>query len=142
MTKRRPVSAFSAFLLALVFGSVADVQAAKLIDVGILDKDYLIVHLSDGDVIHHEGSSGEEVVRYTPELNATAAAQTANWTIKSAQDGNYGTAGRHPQACYRKKKLSGHAQGDWDSGANDFSYESTYEHWVYLRLPSSLQQGV
>ncbi len=130
------------FLLALTFGSVGEIEAAKLVDVGILDKDYLIVHLSDGDVVHHEGSTGEEVVRYTPELSTAAATQTANWTIKSSQDGNYGTAGQHPQSCYRKKKLSGHAQGDWDTGSNDYTYEYTYEHWVYLRLPASLQQGM
>ncbi len=142
MRSLRPASALSVFLVALVFGAVGEARAARLVDVGILDKDYLVVHLSDGDVIHHEGGTGEEVVRYTPELSTSAAAQTGNWTIKSAQDANYGTAGKHPQNCYRKKKLSGHAQGDWDMGANDFSYEYTYEHWVYLRLPNSLQQGM
>ncbi len=39
------------------------------------DKDYFIVHLSDGDVIHHEGNTGEEIIRYTPELDTGAALQ-------------------------------------------------------------------
>ena len=47
-------------LLFLLCGAVCNVHAAQLIDVSILDKDYLIVHLSDGEVIHHEGSTGEE----------------------------------------------------------------------------------
>ena len=50
-------------------------HAARLLDVSTLDKDYVVVHISDGDVIHHEGSVGEEILRYTPELNTSAATQ-------------------------------------------------------------------
>jgi endoglucanase len=129
-----------ALLLVVVAGIAGPVQAAKLLDVSVLDKDYLIAHFSDGDVVHNE-SGIDSVVRYTPELSTTAATQTGNWTITSSQDTNYSGAGKHPQNCYRKKKLSGHAQENWSSAAWDYIYEYTYEHWVYLRLPSSLQQG-
>ncbi|MCP4895722.1 MAG: hypothetical protein GY906_02010, partial [bacterium] len=40
----------------------------------------------------------------------------------------------------RKTKLSGHAEMEWIGG--DYRYEYTYEHWIYLSLPSSLQQGM
>ncbi len=139
---RRATSRFlpQAFLLVLLGGAVGEIQAANFKSVRILDKDYLVVHLSDGDVTHNEGGVGEAVTRYTPELNATAAGQTSSWTLKSSQDGNYGTAGKQPLSCSRKKKLSGHAQMEWIG--NDYRYEYTYEHWIYLRLPHSLQQGM
>ncbi|MCG6927005.1 MAG: GDSL-type esterase/lipase family protein [Acidobacteria bacterium] len=129
-----------ALLLVLLGGATSQAQAAKLVEVSALDRDYLVVHLSDGDVTHDEGGTGETIVRYTPELDTAAASQTGSWTIKSAADASYGTAGQHPQGCHRKKKLSGHAQMGWSG--SDFHYEYTYEHWLYLRLPSSLKQGL
>ncbi len=127
-------------LLILLGGVAREVEAAKLIDISMLDQDYLVVHLSDGDVIHNEGSTGETILRYTPVLNTGAAVTTSNWRITSAGDPNYGSSGQHPQACYRKTKLSGHAEMEWSG--NDYRYEYTYEHWIYLSLPSSLQQGM
>jgi hypothetical protein len=111
--------------------------AAKVIGVGALDKDYVVVQISDGDVAHEQ--PGEKVTRYTPELGTTAAVAASNWTITSADDANYGAAGKNPTSCYRKRKLSGHAQGDWVS--SDYSYQYTYQHWIFLKLPSSLVQG-
>ena len=127
-------------LLVVVGPWVSDVQAAKLVDVGVLDKDFLVVRLSDGDVIHNEQPNEETIVRYTPELNTAAAGQTGSWTITSSQDPGYGAGGQNPNSCARKTKLSGHAQMEWIGG--DYRYEYTYEHWIYLSLPSSLQQGM
>ena len=42
-------------------------RAAKLVDVSTLDRDYLIIHISDGDVIHQdEISKTEQVLRCRP----------------------------------------------------------------------------
>jgi hypothetical protein len=112
-------------------------EAAKVVSVGPLDKDYLLVQISDGDVLHEQ--PGEKVTRYTPELSTTAATQATNWLIKSADDANYGSAGKSPTAVSRKKKLSGHSQGAWVS--SDYAYEYTYQHFIFLKLPSSLVQG-
>jgi hypothetical protein len=128
-----------ALLLVATSGASTRLEAAKLSSVSILDKDYLVVHVLDGEVAHNEGA-GETVFRYTPELNVSAAVQTGSWTLRSAQDAGYGGAGRHPVACHRKKKLSGHAQMEWSG--SDFRYEYTYQHWIYLELPSPLQQGM
>jgi hypothetical protein len=68
---------------------------------------------------------GEKVTRYTPELSTTAAVAANSWTIKSLQDPSYGSTGKNPTACSRKKKLSGHAQLDWVS--SDYAYEYTYQ---------------
>jgi hypothetical protein len=123
--------------LAIAFAGVPRAQAAKVVGVSALDKDYLVVQISDGDVAHEQ--PGEKVTRYTPELSTTAAVATTSWTIKSATDTNYGTTGKNPAACSRKTKLSGHSQGAWV--ASDYAYEYTYQHWIFLKLPSSLQQG-
>jgi hypothetical protein len=126
-------------LFLISYTHIDKVQAAKLVEVSVLDKDYLVVHLSDGDVIHHEGNTGEEIIRYTPELDTGAALQTGNWTITSSDDSNYSDSRQNPKSCRRKKKLSGHAQLGWSG--SDYIYEYTYDHWIYLELPSSLRQG-
>jgi endoglucanase len=130
----------SASLVALLGGSAQEARAAKLVDVAVLDRDYLVVHFSDGEVVHDERAGRERVVRHTPELETGAAAQTASWTLWSSEDPRYRGAGLHPQRCHRKTRLSGHAQMEWVQ--NDYRYESTYDHWIYLRLPHPLQQGV
>ena len=136
MRTRLLSSACAVFAIAVVVPLGA--EAAKVISVGALDKDYVVVQISDGDVAHE--APGEVVTRYTPELSTTAAVATSSWTIKSAQDASYGATGKNPTACSRKKKLSGHSQGAWVS--SDYAYEYTYQHWIYLKLPSSLQQGM
>ena len=126
-------------LMALSGITVSESQAAKLINVSVLDRDYLIVNISDGDIIHlDEINKTEQVLRYTPELDTTAAVQNSSWTITSVDDSNYGASGRNPVSCFRKKKLSGHGEMEWVN--NDYRYEYTYEHWIYLELPDSLQQ--
>jgi hypothetical protein len=129
--------ALGALLAAAIGGATTRLEAAKISSVGILDRDHLVVHVLDGEVAHGEGA-GETVIRY-PELDVGAAVQTGTWKLRSSQDAAYSGAGRHPVACHRKKKLSGHAQMEWSG--SDFRYEYTYQHWIYLRLPSSLQQG-
>ena len=129
--------------VALVFLScvaAAPLYAARLASVTVLDRDYLVVQVSDGDVTHHESPASETVSRYTPALDTSAAVSAANWTITSSQDGNYGGAGRRPTSVYRKTKLSGHGQMEWTG--SDFRYEYTYRHWIFLRLPSPMQQGM
>ena len=76
--------------------AAAPASAAKLTSVTVLDRDYLVVQISDGDVMHNENPGSETVSRYTPALNTSAAVSTASWTITSPQDGNYGGAGRQP----------------------------------------------
>ena len=128
-------------LLMYFYLTVCDANAAKLVSVSTLDRDYLIVNISDGDVIHQdETTKTEQIVRYTPELNTNAAVLATSWTITSTDDSNYST-GRNPASCYRKKKLSGHGEMEWVDPNHDYRYEYTYEHWIYLQLPDSLQQG-
>jgi endoglucanase len=135
MTLRTPFLAGAAFLAAVVASPA--VEAAKVLSVGALDKDYLVIQIADGEVAHE--SPGEKVTRYTPELSTSAATTAGNWLLKSADDASYGAAGKSPSACSRKKKTNGQSQGNWVS--SDYAYEYTYQHWIFLKLPTSLVQG-
>src|SRR5262245_20402131 len=76
--------------------AAAPLQATKLTNVSVLDKDYLVVQISDGEVTHDENPRAETISRYAPELDTTAAVSIASWTITSVQDASYGGAGRQP----------------------------------------------
>jgi hypothetical protein len=132
------VNLFAFFAIAIIGTAGFPAEAAKVIGVSVLDKDYLVVQISDGEVAHEQ--PGEQVTRHSPELNTTAAVAPSSWTIQSADDASYGPTGKNPIACSRKKKLSGQAQLNWVS--NDYAYEYTYHHWIFLKLPTSLVQGV
>jgi hypothetical protein len=125
--------------LVLFFALPTPARATKLVSVDVLDQDYLVVAFLDGEVEHDETGIGEIIHDYAPALSTSAAGNTANWTLKSATDANYGTAGQHPSACSRKTKMSGQAQTTW--GGGDWNYEYTDQHWIYLRLPTPMQQG-
>lgn len=127
-------------LVLLLSLAAVPLHAARLTGVSVLDRDFVVVRVSDGDVTHNEGPSSETISRYTPVLSTTAAVANASWTITSSQDAAYAGAGRQPSGVFRKSKLSGHGQMEWTG--SDFRYEYTYEHWLFLRLPSSMQQGM
>jgi endoglucanase len=136
---RFPVVTLSFLLvLGLLLVAVGPLQAARLSSVSVLDKDYLMVHFLDGEVTF-SATDQQTVTSYGTALSTTAAAQTGSWTLRSSDDANYGGVGQNPLSCHRKTKLSGHAQMEWSG--SDYRYEYTYQHWIFLRLPSSLQQG-
>ena len=60
-------------LVLLLCVAAAPLYAAQLTSVSVLDQDYLVVQISDGDVTHNENPSSETVSRYLPELNTSAA---------------------------------------------------------------------
>jgi hypothetical protein len=137
-------------VLALTIIST-DAFASKLVGIKVIDKDYLMAFYKDGDVCFvddglgtlaftgdHQTSNNSRTL-YGTALNITNAVATANWTIKSTTDTNFGTTGLHPANCYRKSKLNGMAEMNWGSG--DWIYEYTMEHTIYLQLPHSLTQG-
>jgi endoglucanase len=125
--------------------------ATKMVEVKVVDKDYILVYFKDGIVTFPDDGTGicafqqfcdqpaNTKVSYGTALNTTNAVATANWTIKSTDDASFGTSGVHPSNCYRKTKLNGLAQGAWVS--TDYAYDYTLEHTIYLKLPQSMQQG-
>jgi len=135
----------------LLLSAFQQLQAAKFVEVKVIDKDYLQVFFKDGDVVFVDDGLGanaytsthqtanNSIVRYGTALNTSNAVATANWKITSADDSNYGTAGHAPDFAYRKSKLNGMAELDW--GSSDWNYEYSMEHSIFLKLPSSLAQG-
>jgi endoglucanase len=127
--------------------------ASKLVSLKAIDKDYMMIYFKDGDVCFVDNASGSTAytgdhwtgnnykVTYGSALNLTNAVATANWVIKSTDDSNYGTTGLNPTNCYRKAKLNGMAEMDWNTPGNDWNYEYTMEHTIYIKLPVSLTQG-
>jgi len=123
----------------------------KFRGVQVVDRDYLMIHFVDGEVLIDEtanssclnqsfcGNPVNQVVSYGKPLNTDAATTKAYWHITSADDEAYGLNGATPLAAHRKSKLNGMAQKEWVS--NDYRYDHTMEHWIYLELPHSLVQG-
>jgi len=128
------------------------VYSSKLAEVLVVDQNYVMVRLMDGEVTHRDDGIGpnaftnnyhevdiDTVKTYSPALNTSAAQQVTNWTMKSADDPAFGAAGVNPAQSFRKTKLNGHAEREWQS--SDFRYESTYEHTMYLKFTQTLKQG-
>jgi hypothetical protein len=125
--------------------------SAKLASINVVDKDIIAVHILDGEVFSRDDGIGpkafynqnheddrDTVKRYTPVLSVNDAILSSSWKISSSDDAAY-AGGLNPAQCYRKTKMNGHAEQQWDN--SDFHYEYTYDHWMYLKLPSPLQQG-
>lgn len=146
---------FRLLIVCVVFVSFAQLSlGSKLIEIKVVDKDYLLVYFKDGDVTFNEdlkflganaytnnnpGSAKNKAVWYGTKLSTTEAVIPQNWTIVSSDDPGFGSTGLNPTACYRKSKINGMAELDW--GSNDFNYEVTMEHSIYLKLPQSLKSG-
>ena len=126
-------------------------EGQKFRGVFVVDQNYLMVHFVDGEVLFDEVTEGDgaysndhelspgTAVYYGNALDVNQATATASWRITSSSDTNYGAAGSPPTDCSRKSKIKGMAQLGWVGG--DYEYETTMEHWIYLALPSPLQQG-
>lgn len=140
---------FSLFISSLYF----DIQASKLVRVKVVDKDYLMVYFIDGQVDFVDDGKGEnaftsnhqsnnnKVLHFGNPLDINNATLVTNWIIKSSDDKNFGIDGLNPTACYRKSKLNGMAEMDWNNAIKDYNYEYTLEHTIYLKLPKPLTQG-
>lgn len=140
----------------VVFGMLCGLwsasHAAKLVDVRVLDKDYLMVTVLDGEVTHRDDGKGiaaflttfnesdaDTVKTYAPLLSTPQAQSASNWIVRSNDDANFGTGGLTATSVHRKSKLNGHAQKAWSN--DDYIYESTLEHVLFLKMYKPLQSG-
>ena len=145
------LKSFPLFLLLLFFSHPC--LAAKLVEVKVVDESYLMVSFKDGDVEFVDDGLGSDaytsnhqadnnvVVLYGEPLDTGNAADIGNWVIKSTDDANYGGAGVAPIGCFRKSKVNGMAQMDWDTEDNDWAYEYTLEHQIFLKLSEPMITG-
>ena len=144
--------ALSILITAFLVITPSILNASKLADVKIVDKDFILLYFKDGDVTFNEdlkflgsnaytngnpGATKNKVVWYGNKLDTAAILNLKNWTIVSNDDSTYGTAGLNPLACYRKSKLNGMAELDWVG--SDYKYDYSREHSIYLKLPQSVK---
>lgn len=136
--------------LALLPGVHA--SQARLVSVSVIDESHIVLHIEEGRVSFLDDASGPTAYSghyHEPRLNilerfgalAAGPAQTAaSWTLTSGQDAAYGLSGASPVQVFRKTKMNGMAELAW-SAPWDYDYEFTLEHFLYLRLPTPMQQG-
>ena len=127
------------------------VAGAKLTEVKILDRDYLMVTYIEGDVFFKDDAKGPNaftdrfskednwVVHYG-QLDIEKCTKPLNWEITSKEDPSY-IKGKNPVIIFRKSKIHGMAQLEWDNSLRDWKIDTPLEHTLYLKLPSSLLQG-
>ncbi len=128
-------------------------RAAKFLGLETLDRDYLVLRFSEGEVVFAEDAPGykpdytnefaasdNRVVSYGP-LDLKSATDPKTWIVSSKEASAYSGAGKPAAAVYRKTKIAGMAQLDWDTAKNDFRYEAPLGHVLYLRLPEPLEAG-
>jgi endoglucanase len=140
------------FTFIQLAGIAASLYASKLAELQVVDQNILMARFLDGEATSRDDGIGpnaftnnyheddiDTVKNYTPLLSSSAAQQASNWTLSSDDDAAFGSVGVHPAQCFRKTKLNGHAERAWQS--NDYLYESTYEHTIYLKFAQSLKQG-
>lgn len=147
--------------LFIILASLAisgHVYATKLFELTALDRDYLLVHFKDGEVIrrddgtgncafmgHCHSPDGSHAIYHGDGLIIDKATQPGSWVITSTEDEAFGTTGKNPVKVHRKSKLNGMTISHWDSSIppqGDYVYDITMEHYLYLKLPESLKQGM
>ena len=80
---------------------------ARLEGVHVVDRDYLLVHVVDGEVIHKDDGKGDgaftshgphhnkdKVVRYGPALDVKAAVRPSSWRLTSVSSAETASAAR------------------------------------------------
>lgn len=117
-------------------------NAAKFIELKVLDKDYLMLLIRDGEIryrddgtgpsayLGHSFSEGDDTLKVFGErLNPETATKTDGWTVTSADDRNFGSV--KPVSVWRRSKPM----------QVDHTLASELDHWLYLQLPKSMKQG-
>jgi hypothetical protein len=128
-------------------------KATKLVDLKIVDEEYLMLLFKDGDVTFEEDTVGPDLYtnkgkagndtfhKFGEKLHITNAQSPLSYMISSQDDLNFGEKGVHPERVHRKSKLGCMAINKWSHQENDYIYDWAYEHVVFLKLPFTLEQG-
>lgn len=143
------------FLLAIVLIAPNVLYGSKVKTVQVIDKQFIMLHFEDGEVKfvddgkgpyafqhHTHDSTNNYIVTYGQPLNTTLAEKPEHWNITSGDDTNYGKKGSNPAAIYRKSKVNGQLEKKFDFSIIDFNYSYTHEHYIYVKLPTPLKNGL
>ncbi len=127
----------------LLMGSQA-IPAPKLVEVLPVHSQLIMIHIDEGEVIHHgKGQKRSDEKVLASDLNVAAASSPASYAVTSSDDAQFSSAVR-PTKVGRKSKGT---QFAWfvDSWANGQAVNSrkdhAKEHWIYLQLPKPLAEG-
>lgn len=148
----------TAIILFFMITATTGTYASKLFNGGALDRNFIMLHFMDGEVIrrddatgacafmgHCHSPDGSKAVYYGDPLDVKQASQLKTWTIISEDDPKYAGKGLQPVNVFRKSKLNGMSINYWDDYAGisgDYIYDHTLEHFLYLELPQPMQQGM
>ena len=129
-------------LAALLLLASTVVSATKLIELRVIDREYLMVHFRDGEVHYRDNGTGpsaylghsfaegdDTLLVFGERLNATKAQQAALWKISSTDD--KGFAAQQPLNVWRKSKPMN----------TDHTLTSELDHWLFLQLPQPMRLG-
>ena len=129
-------------IVAVLLLATISVSASKLVGLHVIDKDYLMVHLRDGEVHYRDSGTGQSaylghsfaegddtLLVFGQRVNTELAQQAAQWTISSVDDKSF--ASQQPLAVWRKSKPMN----------TDHTLKGELDHWLFLQLPQSMRQG-
>jgi endoglucanase len=132
------------FIFGLFFiGTGLNSYATKLINIQVVDNEYIMLYFKDGEVFYKDDGKGpsgytghdyapgdDRLETYGEALNVDITALPASWKIFSSDDIYYKN-GIQPVRVSRKSKAN--------NVANNWLYKS--DHWIFLKLPSPLKEG-
>ncbi len=134
----------SILILFLSIVMTSPILASKLIELKVVDKEYLMVYFKDGEVFYRDNATGpsaytghdyapgdDSLYVYGMELNTLIAGNTNSWKITSADDSDYGIEGKKPVLVHRKSKVN--------NTDNFWNYK--LDHWIFIKLPSAMKEG-
>ena len=128
-------------------------HATQLRTIQIVDNQIILIKFIDGDVIFRDDAKGpsaylsmndateNSTVLYGNPLQVIQATIASNWKITSNDDPAFGGSGLSPSLCFRKSKINGMAQNNWNSSINDFNYDTPMQHDIYLIMPAPLKEN-
>lgn len=130
--------------LACLLASPGLLPASKVGYLQPLDEGFIEIYLQDGETWFRDDGTGpsafdghayadgdDKIISFGEELDPTLATETTNWVIRSADDAAYGSAGKHPRRIHRKAKVN----------HTDHAWNYKLDHWLWLEVPTPLQQG-
>ena len=126
----------------LLLQTSVSVWATKLIDLRVIDKNYLMVHFRDGEVHYRDNATGpsaylghtfvegdDTLMVFGQRLQAELAQQASQWRVRSTDDKAFGSI--QPVHVWRKSKPMNF----------DHTLVAELDHWLFLELPKPMRQG-